>query len=137
MRAELQRTCDNGTQTIGRLILTKAETGEKVFVCHTLELPWKGNEQQVSCIPPGVYDVVPRRSPKYGKHFHVTNVPGRSWILIHGGNYYTQIRGCILPGESLADINADGEKDVLASKNTLAEMLDVAPDGFLLEIHAP
>ncbi len=75
-----------------------------------------------------------RTSQKYKRHFHVTNVPGRSYILIHPGNYHTQILGCILPGKSLVDIDGDGYRDVTSSKATLNKLLELAPDGFKLVI---
>lgn len=132
MEARLERLNKSDKQTLG--ILTLFDEGTEVFRCHTLELPWKDNQRQVSCIPVSEYDVVPRTSPKFGNHLHVTNVSDRDYILIHPGNYYTQILGCILPGDGLSDINADGEQDVLNSKKTLNKILDIAPDGFTLTI---
>jgi hypothetical protein len=73
------------------------------FIGYTLELPWKDNQPRISCIPTGTYEVVFRDDPgsayKY-KHLHVKNVPGRSWILFHVGNFLKDTKGCILPGLS-------------------------------------
>lgn len=90
---------DMGTE--GKLIT------EDGFECCTLELPWRENEKGKSCIPSGEYKVVVRVSPKYGKVYWVTEVPNRSFILIHSGNfagntdegYKTHVAGCILLGE--------------------------------------
>lgn len=129
-------------QTEGELEVFK-DDGEKVFECKTLELPWLDNQRQVSCIPEGVYDVVPRTSPKYGEHLHVTNVTDRSLVLIHHGNYAgsvnpntkrSDIRGCILVGKSHIDLDGDGLKDVTSSKVTMKELMKIAPDGFVLEV---
>lgn len=76
------------------------------FWCHTLELPWRDNRPKVSCIPPGEYDVVLRKSPKFGSVYWVRNVPGRSWILLHSGNFAgsteaglrSNVEGCVLLG---------------------------------------
>lgn len=131
------------SQTEGELEIFDEETGELEFVCKTLELPYRDNERNVSCIPEGFYDVVPRQSPKYGNHLHVTGVDGRSLILIHHGNYVgspnpktglPDIRGCILVGKSHTDITGDGIKEVTASKATIKELMKVAPDGFVLEV---
>jgi len=73
------------------------------FSCKTLELPWRNNENQISCIPPGTYNVEIRRSNKFGKTYWVKEVPNRSYILIHSGNYAgdktkgfkTHVQGCI------------------------------------------
>lgn len=130
MRAIIHRTQKGDKQTLGELSLY--DNSGKVLDCKTLELPWKDNQRQISCIPPGTYIVVPRNSPKFSDHFHVTNVPGRSYILIHPGNYHTQIQGCILVGRDHIDINGDGDKDVTASKDTLHDLLMLAPGGFEL-----
>lgn len=131
------------SQTEGELEVYDEDTGELEFTCKTLELPWRDNERNVSCIPEGFYDVVPRQSPKYGNHLHVTGVDGRSLILIHYGNYagspnprtgLPDIRGCILVGKQHTDITGDGIKEVTSSKATMKALMDVAPDGFVLEI---
>jgi len=105
-----------------------------IFKCKTLELPDKNNAHKVSCIPKGIYHVEKRKSAKYGGHFHILNVPGRDMILIHSGNYYTQILGCVLVGDGFADINHDGHRDVLNSKKTLLRLIKVMPQSFELEI---
>jgi len=130
-------------QTEGELELFNEDTGELEFRCVTLELAWNDNQRNVSCIPEGFYDVVPRQSPKYGNHLHVTDVPNRSLILIHWGNYAgsknprtgrSDIRGCILVGKDHIDIDGDGLKDVTSSRNTMKALMEVAPDGFVLEV---
>jgi hypothetical protein len=130
-------------QTHGTLTLTDEETGDEVFKCRTLELPWLDNQRNVSCIPEGYYDVDFRTSAKYPKHFIVNDVPGRSFILIHQGNYAgslnpksgkSDIRGCILVGKAFVDLDGDGLADITSSKSTLNKLLEVAPDGFVLEV---
>ena len=37
------------------------------FHLKTLELPWRENQRQISCIPPGEYNVEIRLSNKYGR----------------------------------------------------------------------
>lgn len=88
---------------------------------HTLELPWKDNKPKLSCIPEGAYDVIPVRSPRFGDCYCVRNVPGRSYILIHSGNYAgaiphykTHVQGCILLGERLGVMA--GQRAVLTSR---------------------
>ena len=119
-------------QTLGELTLYKNE--RKIFSCKTLELPWKNNTKQESCIPTGKYNVIPRESAKYKKHYHVQDVTGRSWILIHPGNYYHQLLGCILVGNAHVDIDKDGYKDVTSARITLDKLLELAPNGFELVI---
>ncbi len=50
-------------------------------------------------------------------------VAGKVWILIRPGNYFADIRGCILVGREHADINDDEYKDVSSSTSTVKELL--------------
>lgn len=111
-----------------------ATTKKGVFYFKTLELPNKNNQRNISCIPEGVYAWVKHKSPKFGTCIWVKNVPNRSEILIHQGNYTSQIRGCILPGEKHIDINGDKIKDVTNSKNTIKQLLEICSDSGLLYI---
>lgn len=131
MKATIKRFSHETKQTLGELSLFD-NNGKEIFNCKTLELPWLDNATQKSCIPTGTYKVIQRTSQKFKKHFHVTEVPGRSYILIHAGNYHWDILGCILVGDSLKDINNDGFRDILNSKNTLNKLLSLAPNGFEL-----
>ena len=129
----LESNNDDGVQTLGIMYVLN-ELNEIQFMCRTLELPWKNNKKRVSCIPEGVYDVVLHHSPKFGKCFWVKNVPERSEILIHPGNYHKQILGCILVGDDFKDINKDFRLDVVNSKKTLATLLKMMPSKFELKI---
>lgn len=100
----------------------------------TLELPWNNNQKRISCIPEGTYKVVAHVSPKFGKCFHVLNVPNRSEILIHPANMVSQLLGCIAPGTATADINGDGILDVTNSRAAMAELLNLLPKEFDLII---
>ena len=99
------------------------------FNCFTLELPWRDNNQSISCIPQGQYKVIQRASPKYGKIYWVTKVQGRSYILIHSGNYAgdvskgykTHVRGCILLGQKMGTLG--GQKAVLNSRVTVNKFM--------------
>jgi hypothetical protein len=101
-------------QTLGRGVIFDPAMDE-IFTFYTLELPWKENRRRLSCIPANTYWVKKRWSEKYGWHLHILDVPGRDWILIHFGNYHTDILGCILPGNNHVDINGDGHKDETAA----------------------
>lgn len=71
--------------------------GEQL-VCHTIELPWRDNKRNISCIPDGVYSIHKRYSEKFGWHLWLPCVVGRVWILIHpANNALVQLKGCIAP----------------------------------------
>ncbi|WP_299755295.1 DUF5675 family protein [uncultured Pontibacter sp.] len=133
MDLRIKRQPSDSKQTLGQMEVVRND--QAVFSCKTLELAWRNNEPQISCIPTGTYQVVKRWSQKYGNHFHVLGVPGRSYILIHVGNYYTEIRGCILVGTTHTDINRDGYRDVTSSKATLNKLLELMPKSFTLTIN--
>lgn len=130
-RIEIHRT-DKPKCTIGSGYV---KYGTKIlYSFKTLELPWKNNERQISCIPKGLYTAKKHSSPKFGQSFWLQNVPGRSEILVHPGNYTSQILGCILPGDRHSDINGDGITDVTNSKKTMSELYNLMPDEFEIEI---
>jgi len=119
-------------QTTGQLVVK--ENGLIIFICDTIELPWRNNERQVSCIPEGKYKVVYRESQKYPRHYHLLNVPNRDFILIHQANFAgspnprtrkPDLLGCIGVGSGYADLNGDRIVELTRSKVTLDKMLAV------------
>lgn len=133
MEIRICRTYRN-TSTTGEASVWK--DGEKIFEFRTLELPWRDNERNVSCIPAGEYLVKkmhPTSKRKY-QYFWVQDVPGRDSILFHPGNYTHQIRGCILPGEDFADLDNDSIIDITNTTATLKILTALMPDVFKLVI---
>ena len=110
------------------------DNGNVIMQFKTIELPDLNNAKQQSCIPEGSYVLTGRISEKFGHHFLVNNVPNRDFILIHNGNYTSQIQGCILVGDSHADINRDGIIDVTNSKATLKKLVKLAKNPLYIEI---
>ena len=84
--------------TIGKLFLN----GE--MFCYTLELPYLDNQRSISCIPAGEYKVRLRTAKESSTrdylHLLVQDVEGRSYILVHIGNFPKDTKGCILVGQS-------------------------------------
>lgn len=108
--------------------------GELLLKLDTLELAWRDNQRRISCIPEGEYEVIEHVSPKFGNCFWIQDVPNRSEILIHRGNYHTDILGCVLVGLDSRDINGDGYKDVVSSRKAMGKLLDVLPSKFNIVI---
>lgn len=106
----------------------------KDFRCFTLELPDLDNKSNVSCIPEGTYLASKHMSPTKGHCVSIKNVPMRSNILIHVGNFTSDIQGCILVGDSARDINGDGKYDVTNSRNTFNNLMNLLPEEFLVRI---
>lgn len=87
------------------------------FVGFTIELPWKENKKQVSCIPEGDYELKPRFSEKFKHHLVLQNVANRSLILIHPANdAKTELKGCIAPVSSLTGIGKGLQSRIVFQK---------------------
>ena len=127
----LQRIWENDKQTGGVGTIRDEKTFKALMEFRTLELSWVDDnedgisDRMVSRIPAGGYEMVQRYSEKYKRHLHIKNVPGRSFILIHPGNYHWHTKGCILVGSDFSDINADGFLDVINSKQTMKRILEL------------
>ena len=110
--------------TWGRMILTGKQGG---YV--TVEPPWIYNRPGVSCIPPGVYDLMPHHSERFptswalvgrGVSHSSSQVATRSAILIHPANWPHELQGCIAPGEAITHL--EGSLAVTNSKVCVAEI---------------
>ena len=102
MKLKLIRDKDTGLATTGRLYCCDE------FLCFTLENTWKDNERQISCIPKGTYNLELKEYGRfYDKYKHpiikLVNVPNRSEILFHIGNYPEDTLGCILLGKTIGN----------------------------------
>ena len=134
MKLEIIRAHDDGIETIGNLFL-QDDNGATIYKCVTLELPYKDNQHQISCIPCGSYTC-----KKVGvshipyPHISITNVPNGDGICIHKGNFKSDILGCVILGCGFADINKDGEPDLLNSGTTFDKFMECVPDEFQLII---
>lgn len=107
------------------------EDGE--LVCHTVELTWRRNARNVSCIPAGTYPIRRRAEGESSRfpyeHFAVDKVPERSAILIHRANWGGQrarglqcdLHGCIGPGVSQEPLG--GQMAVKSSRVALEKLL--------------
>lgn len=101
---------------------------ERQVLCHTLELPWRHNAKEISCIPSGEYPVVRTVSPKFGDVYYIRNVPDREGVLIHVGNTISDTRGCVLVG-----LDA-GPNGLLESRLAMKRLLSALPDTFHIQI---
>ena len=133
MHFTLHRTYDDGQQTKGILTLWDS-AGNRLLICQTLELSYKDNQRQISCIKTGTYIVQPHFSFRHGKTFKLLNVPERDNILIHSGNFNSDTKGCILVGNGWSDINEDGILDLLNSRITMKLILAILKTGTTIKI---
>ena len=91
MELELIRTY-YPTGTNGKILFSGC------LVVYSIELPWKENLAQVSCIPEGRYELTKRWNQRFDRHLQIENVPARKHILIHPANdALHELKGCIAP----------------------------------------
>jgi len=69
LRLRLTRIMDDGTQTLGVMEVLAEDETTVLYTLPTSELPWKGNENRVSCIPTDNYRVKSHVSGKHGRCF--------------------------------------------------------------------
>ena len=118
-----------GEYTIGDLSI------DGVHLAHSLELPWQDNRVNVSCIAEGWYPLRFRKSPRFGQHLHVQDVPGRKWILFHAANdARKELRGCIAPVMQLQG-QGKGIHSLLALELILYNLSLHDPGGLFLRVH--
>ena len=118
MRIELFRLEYEKKQTLGECAIT--ENGKDIFLSKSLERADNNNQRNISCIPSGEYLCVLEYSNKFDCDlWEIKGVPNRSECKFHSANYWHDLNGCIALGSKFADINNDGFRDVLNSKNTM------------------
>lgn len=126
MHILLQRLTMSNSGIFGILLID----GRPYFT--TLELPWKDNARNVSCIPPGVYHATKMYSQKFSKDVYVLNdVPGRDLIEFHIGNTVKDTNGCILLGMQYNYTDYGIVSSRLAFENFMTRMPE---EGFTLSV---
>lgn len=88
------------------------------FSCVTLE-------NDALCIPAGRYKITLYKSPVHGSVPLLHDVPGRSWIEIHAGNYERDSKGCILVAKQRNGFAIEYSKPILKQ---LVELIQKADD---------
>ena len=98
----------------------------------TLELPWRNNHSNISCIPSGDYIGLWSYSPHFRRFLYlIYPVDGRAGIRMHTANlagdialgHRSQLNGCIALGLKLGIL--DGQKAVLLSRPAMRRFEDV------------
>ena len=82
---------------------------------YTVEQPWNNNHPDTSCVPAGMFDLIPYVSPTHGPTYCLRNpdlkIMGcdeltpdqiaagyRNYCELHSANWASQLKGCIAPG---------------------------------------
>lgn len=100
---------------------------------YTLELPWKNNENNKSCVAEGNYPFFRYISPKRGYVvLMLKNVVNRDHIEIHIANKVTEILGCIAVGKQ----SWLREGEVHDSTTAFKELMARVPETGMLSIRS-
>jgi len=121
MKLSLFRTATGDQGTFGVI------TTPGGITLRTLELPWRENRPNISCVPVGVYEVRWVYSPKFRWCYQVMDVPGRTHIKMHSANYAgdvskgyrTHLLGCIALGRYTGTLG--GQRAVLSSRFAVSD----------------
>lgn len=106
----------------------------------SLELPWRDNLKDLSCIPVGIYNVVPDDTGKH-QYYRILDVPGRGNIEMHPANWagdttkglLSDLRGCLAVGLRRGKLN---NQECILDSNIAFERLKlyIGSEDFQLEI---
>ena len=124
MNVLLKRISQTETETFGVIMIDNAP------ICLTVELPWRDNKPDISCIPVGEYNctkIGPTQKFPY-QHFSINTVPDRANVRIHRGNWTSDTEGCVLVGRQF------GPHCVSLSQMALDDLISILPDTFTLTI---
>jgi hypothetical protein len=92
-------------------------------VLYTMELPWRDNKSNISCIPVGEYIAGMIYSDHFKKKVYLLGNTGKRWgVCIHAATYAgdvskgyrNHLAGCIALGERIGVM--DGQKCLLLSR---------------------
>lgn len=121
--ATLTRNSSTDDGTFGKMIL---DDGTEYF---SGELPWKDNNNGISCIPSGTYECEIINSPAHGICYLIKDVPNRTMCEIHSANWMgdeskgkkCQLKGCIALGFDCKTLN--GQMEIISSRIAVADFL--------------
>ncbi len=135
MKLELQRDRQSEKGTTGRLFVDGSQ------FCFTLERPDARFGDAHPCIPAGEYRVVLHHSPHFERLMPLLeDVPGRSDIEIHWGNFVSDFEGCIGVGSTRGEL-PDGSPSIRNSRTTFEELFSAIqlaqPQGCAIAVHDP
>ena len=108
--------------------LEEAETGtlgilkiQKQIALFTLEPPDLLNQKGLSSIPAQQYTCKRHESIAFGETFLITEVPDRSQIIFHWGNWKSNTEGCVLLGTGIME----GKRGITNSKIAFGKFMNI------------
>ena len=126
----IQRECMSEAHSLSLIRVSSTEENgtHGVLLDHgvpfalSLEPPDRNNEPYESCIPAGVFICKYVNSPRFGGTYEIKEVPNRSHILFHKGNFTKDTSGCVLVGERF-EVVGTSEAAILSSGEGFDEFM--------------
>ena len=117
---KIHRFWQDNRQTSGTCVVLD-DDNFPIFSSLSLERGWMNNQNKISCVPIGLYELKLEFSDRFKKDlWELKGVPGRSETKFHSANYWNQLEGCIALGLRYKMLNADYYRDLTNSNDSLA-----------------
>jgi hypothetical protein len=122
-------------QSENAILSTISSPDEPELDLYALERQWNHNRSDISCVPAGVYGLLPWKSAGFGEVYtfvggtvtpHKADVPahaGRWGNHLHVANYWSDLLGCVAPGMRRGE--KDGDLCVWSSRDALKVFRDI------------
>lgn len=111
-RLTIDRGPSTDQGTLGSAELNNA-AGISSWQAHSIELPWRNNASDLSCVDAGIYVAKYLWSDTFKRNvYHLQNVPGRTAVEMHLGNvagdttkgYKSDVLGCTVFGTDVGTL---------------------------------
>ena len=129
----IRRSIETDKNVLGFATLTNSR-GKIIFNCVTLELPFLANKKKVSSIPTGTYRAIKTKSQSKGEVLMLKQVPNRTSVLVHVGNYSKDTLGCVLMGRNIEFSEDTSEHYITQSRITMSSLLALCSDELFIII---
>lgn len=120
----------------GTISANLINTGDETYnqFGYNIERPFLNNRINVSCIPEGIYNFQKVVRPNGDEAIEIMNVPGRTHILVHVGNFMKDTHGCILPNLSYSYSKETKTPYGITSKPQFKQILKALPTKGIVHI---
>jgi hypothetical protein len=113
----------------GTISANLINTGDESFnqFGYNIELPYRDNRINVSCILSGFYPFKKIIRPNGEEAIEIQNVLNRTNVLAHSGNYMKDTKGCILPNISYSYTKETRTPYGITSRPQVKQILNALP----------
>ena len=117
VKLHVQRTRETPNATLGTMTIDGRTDTWYILEPGGPDSTVAGSDKRINA---GTYTLKPYSSAKYKDVYELQQVPGRTKILLHSGNYHNHTLGCLMPGKGHG--TKDGDVAVWRSKEAMNEI---------------